>query len=100
MTDIIDQAAALEEKMRDYWLARHKEAAARRPRLPPVYRLPPRRRAAAEIQEVEMERFKPGNKTLEEFEDYGGALLKSSSLKRRPTTATRRLPFTRRCWNG
>lgn len=47
-----------------------------------------------------MERFKPGNKTLEEFEDYGGALLKSSSLKRRPTTATRRLPFTRRCWNG
>lgn len=31
MTDIIDQAAALEEKMRDYWLARHKEAAADAP---------------------------------------------------------------------
>lgn len=31
MTDIIDQAAALEEKMRDYWLVRHKEAAADAP---------------------------------------------------------------------
>lgn len=31
MTDIIDQAAALEEKMRDYWLARHKEQAADAP---------------------------------------------------------------------
>ncbi|CWO69581.1 Protein traR [Neisseria meningitidis] len=31
MTDIIDQACALEEKMRDYWLARHKEAASAAP---------------------------------------------------------------------
>ncbi|HGT4384672.1 TPA: TraR/DksA C4-type zinc finger protein [Neisseria meningitidis] len=31
MTDIIDQACALEERMRDYWLARHQEQAADAP---------------------------------------------------------------------